>query len=214
MISALLTSATFGMFLVAGFILAIAPGPGVIYVVTRTLRQGRGAGLASVLGIALGNFANAAAASLGLAALLAASASAFTILKLAGAAYLVFLGVRAFIADPAAVQLSTRGYSVIRTFADGFIVALLNPKTALFFAALLPQFIDPAQSLFDQSLILSGVFVSIAACTDSMYVMAAAALSRTLSTSSAVQSMSRYLSAATFIGLGIVAAFASPRTSR
>jgi threonine/homoserine/homoserine lactone efflux protein len=214
MIAALLTSATFGMFLVASLILAITPGPGVIYVVTRTLRQGRGAGLTSVLGIALGNFANAAAASLGLAALLAASASAFTILKLAGAAYLVFLGVRALMADPAAMQLATRGHSVISMFADGFIVALLNPKTALFFAALLPQFIDPAQSLFDQSLILGGVFVSIAACTDSMYVMAAAALSRTLGSRSAVQSWSRYLSAATFIGLGIFAAFASPRTSR
>ena len=102
----------------------------------------------------------------------------------------------------------------IRIFADGFVVALLNPKTALFFAALLPQFIDPAQSLLGQSLILGGVFVAIAACTDVMYVMAAAALSRTISASSAVQSLSRYLSAATFIGLGVYAAFANPRTSR
>ncbi len=214
MIAALLTSATFGMFLVASFILAITPGPGVIYVVTRTLRQGRGAGLASALGIALGNFANAAAASLGLAALLATSASAFTILKLAGAAYLVFLGVRAFLAHPAAMQPATPSHSRIRIFADGFIVALLNPKTALFFAALLPQFIDAAQSLISQSLILGGVFVAIAACTDSMYVMAAAALSRNLSASSAAQSLSRYLSAATFIGLGVYAAFALPRSSR
>jgi threonine/homoserine/homoserine lactone efflux protein len=213
MIAALLTSATFGMFLVASFILAITPGPGVIYIVTRTLRQGRRAGLASVLGIALGNFANAAAASLGLAAVLATSAIAFTILKLTGAAYLVFLGVRAFLAHPTAVEPATRGHARIRIFADGFLVALLNPKTALFFAALLPQFIDPAQSLLDQSLILGGVFVSIAGCTDSIYVMAAAALSRTLSSSSAVQSLSRYLSAATFIGLGVYAAFASPRSS-
>jgi threonine/homoserine/homoserine lactone efflux protein len=213
MIAAFSTSATFGVFLVASFILAITPGPGVIYVVTHTLRQGRRAGLASVLGIALGNFANAAAASLGLAALLATSASALTILKLAGAAYLVFLGVRAFLAHPTAVEPATRGHARIRIFADGFIVALLNPKTALFFAALLPQFIDPAQSLIDQSLMLGGVFVSIAACTDSIYVMAAAALSRTLSASSAVQSLSRYLSAATFIALGVYAAFA-PRSSR
>jgi threonine/homoserine/homoserine lactone efflux protein len=214
MITTVLSSATFRMFLVAGFILAITPGPGVIYVVTRTLRQGRSAGLASVLGIALGNFVNAAAASLGLAALLAASASVFTILKLAGAAYLVFLGVRAFVARPAAAQPATRGHSRIRIFADGFVVALLNPKTALFFAALLPQFVDPTQSLLGQSLILGGVFVSIAACTDSMYVMGAAALSQTASASSTVQSFSRYLSAATFIGLGVYAAFASPRSSR
>ena len=213
MIGALLTSATFGMFLVASFILAITPGPGVIYVVTRTLRQGRRAGLASVLGIALGNFSNSAAASLGLAALLAASASAFTTLKLAGAAYLVFLGVRAFLTHPTAVQPATSSHPRIRIFADGFVVALLNPKTALFFAALLPQFIDASQSLLGQSLILGGVFVSIAACTDSMYVMAAAALSRTVGASSALQSLSRYLSAATFIGLGVYAAFASPRSS-
>ncbi len=214
MIAALLSSTTFGMFLVAGLILAITPGPGVIYVVTRTLRHGRPAGLASVLGIALGNFANSAAASLGLAALLAASASAFTILKLAGAAYLIFLGVRAFAAHPAAEQPATRGHSRTRIFADGFVVALLNPKTALFFAALLPQFVDPTQSLLGQSLILGGIFVSIAACTDSLYVAAAAALSRTLSASTAVQSLSRYLSAVTFIGLGVYAAFASPRSSR
>jgi threonine/homoserine/homoserine lactone efflux protein len=97
------------MFLLASLILAITPGPGVIYVVTRTPRQGRRAGLTSVLGIALGNFANAAAASVGLAALLAASATAFTILKMAGAAYLIFLGVRAFMARPAAVEPATSG---------------------------------------------------------------------------------------------------------
>jgi threonine/homoserine/homoserine lactone efflux protein len=209
----LFMSSTFNMFLIASFILAITPGPGVIYIVTHALRQGRRAGLASVLGIALGNLSNAAAASLGLAALLSASAGAFTVLKLAGAAYLVFLGIKTFLARRAAAPVKSRNTGT-RLFVDGFFVALLNPKTALFFAALLPQFIDPAAAPLGQSLTLGAVFVSIAACTDSMYVLAAAALSRTLSENSAAQSLSRYVSALTFILLGVYAAVATPRTSR
>jgi threonine/homoserine/homoserine lactone efflux protein len=209
-----LTSPAFTLFLTASFLLAITPGPGVIYIVTHTLRQGRGAGLASVLGVALGNLCNAGAASLGLAALLAASAGAFTILKLAGAAYLVFLGLKALFAKPAPpTQLPAR-QARVRLFFDGFLVALLNPKTALFFAALLPQFIDTSAPALAQSLILGAVFVLIAACTDSLYVLTAAALSRSLTQNSAAQSLGRKLSALTFIGLGIFAAFASPRSSR
>ncbi|HEY2675841.1 MAG TPA: LysE family translocator [Steroidobacteraceae bacterium] len=205
---------SFYVFVMAAFMLAITPGPGVLYVVTRTLRQGRKAGLASVFGVALGNLSNAAAASLGLAALLAASASAFTLVKLAGAAYLIFLGLRTFFAKPgdAAAPGSSKGLR--RVFADGFVVALLNPKTALFFAALLPQFIDSAAAALLQSLMLAAVFVSIAACTDSLYVLTASALSRSLTKNPAAQSLGRIASALTFIGLGIFAALASPRTSR
>ncbi len=144
MIETLLRSPTFVTFLVASFILAITPGPGVVYIVTRTLAQGRRAGLASVGGIALGNLGNAAAASVGLTALLSMSAMAFVAVKLAGAAYLVFLGIKALRAKPAAVVASSPGLRLpARLFRDGFLVALLNPKTALFFAALLPQFINP-----------------------------------------------------------------------
>jgi len=214
MIETLLRSPTFVTFLVASFILAITPGPGVVYIVTRTLAQGRRAGLASVGGIALGNLGNAAAASVGLAALLSMSATAFVAVKLAGAAYLVFLGIKALRAKPVAVVATPSGLRLpARLFRDGFLVALLNPKTALFFAALLPQFINPGASPLGQSVVLSCVFVSIAMCTDSVYVLTASALASAISQRSGSRPYGQYVTAASFIGLGIYAALAGPRAS-
>jgi threonine/homoserine/homoserine lactone efflux protein len=212
MLHSILMSSTFAAFLIASTILAVTPGPGVIYVVTRTLSRGRQAGLASVGGIALGNLANATAASLGLAALLAASATAFAVMKLAGAAYLVFLGLRALRAKPRVqVPATADRASDRRLFADGFLVALLNPKTALFFAALLPQFINPDAPPLAQGLILACVFVSIALCTDTIYVLAAAALAPKFTATSSSRAVARYVTAATFIGLGVYAAMAGRR---
>jgi len=215
MIAAIVTSPTFAAFLLASLILAVTPGPAVVYIVTRTLSQGRAAGLASIGGIALGNLGNAALASFGLAALLAASATAFAVVKLAGAAYLIFLGVRALRA-PHATELAVPavGLAPVRLFRDGFVVALLNPKTALFFAALLPQFFVAGAPPLGQSLVLGSVFVMIAMCTDTTYVLTAAVLAPSLGHRTALRPFSRYLSAASFIGLGLYAAFASPRTSK
>jgi threonine/homoserine/homoserine lactone efflux protein len=207
-------SSTFVAYLIASTLLAVTPGPGVIYILTRTLSRGRQAGLASVAGIALGNLANATAASLGLAALLAASATAFAVMKFAGAGYLVFLGIKALRGkarlevDRGSPRASSR-----RLFADGFLVALLNPKTALFFAALLPQFISADTSPLGQGLVLACVFVSIAVCTDTMYVLAAAALAPALAETSASRFVGRYITAATFIGLGVYAAMTGRRTA-
>jgi threonine/homoserine/homoserine lactone efflux protein len=215
MIQALLTSPTFAAFLFASLILAVTPGPGVIYIVTRTLGQGRKAGFASIGGIALGDLGNATAASVGLAALLSASATAFVIVKLAGAAYLIFLGVKALWARSAApVMVNRRRESPARLFRDGFLVALLNPKTALFFAALLPQFIDPGASPLWQSLVLSCVFVAIAVCTDTLYMLMASALAPAISRRGGSRSYGRYITAATFIGLGVYAALANPRPAK
>jgi threonine/homoserine/homoserine lactone efflux protein len=212
-IESYLASSAFLTFLGASLILAVTPGPGVIYIVTRTLSQGRRAGLASVCGIACGNLANAAAASVGLAAIMAASSTAFVAVKLGGAAYLVYLGIKALRTLPPleALHAANRA-SAGKLFRDGFFVALLNPKTALFFAALLPQFIDPAGSALHQSLMLGGVFVSIALCTDSTYVLTASALASTLRRRTRWRPYGRFISAATYIGLGIYAALASPRT--
>jgi threonine/homoserine/homoserine lactone efflux protein len=205
-------SPTFAIFALASFILAITPGPGVIFLVARTLSQGRSVGLASIGGVALGNFGNASLASLGLAVVFAASSAAFLLVKLAGAAYLVFLGVRALIsgstASPAAPCAPT--ISRLRAFRDGFLVALLNPKTALFFAAFLPQFVGRAGSLLAQSLFLSGVFVLIAICTDTAYVLAADALGPRLTKLLGWRSYGRYVTAATFIALGAYVAFGGP----
>jgi threonine/homoserine/homoserine lactone efflux protein len=204
-------SSTFAAFLLASLILAVTPGPGVIYIVTRTLGQGRNAGLASIAGIALGDFGNATAASAGLAALLSASATAFVVVKLAGAAYLIFLGGKALWARSVAPVTAIRiRESPSRLFRDGFFVALLNPKTALFFAALLPQFIDPGASPLRQSLVLSGIFVSIAMCTDTIYMLTASALAPAISRRGSSR-CGRYITAASFIGLGVYAALANPR---
>jgi threonine/homoserine/homoserine lactone efflux protein len=215
MIATIVSSPTFAAFIFASVILAITPGPGVLYIVTRTLSQGRKAGLASVGGIALGNLGNAAAASVGLAAVLAASAAAFLVIKLAGAAYLVFLGIKVLRAR-AAAEVSVRpiGVSPVRLFRDGFFVALLNPKTTLFFAALLPQFINPGASPLGQSLVFGCLFVSIAMCTDTMYALTASALAPAMGKRSRWGSYGRYLSAATFIGLGVYAAFGNPRSAK
>jgi threonine/homoserine/homoserine lactone efflux protein len=207
-------SAQFATFLVASLILAVTPGPGVIYILTRTLSQGRGAGLASVCGIALGNLANAAAASLGLAVVIAASAAAFSVVKFCGAAYLVFLGVQALRAAPAAEPDAARKRPIAagRLFRAAFLVALLNPKTALFFAALLPQFIHPGAAPLAQTLFLGCVFVALAFCTDTVYVFAAASLAQRLRRHSRWRGCGRYVSAAAFMGLGVYAALANPRT--
>jgi threonine/homoserine/homoserine lactone efflux protein len=207
----LVESPNFLAFLVASLVLAITPGPGVVFLITQTLRQGRKGGLASLGGVAFGSIANGVAASLGLAALFAASSTAFWVVKSAGAAYLVYLGIKVLRSpsDTATVAVLP-AQAAPRLFRDGFVVALFNPKTTLFFAALLPQFISPHASALGQSLMLVGVFVAIAGCTDTLYVLTASALSTKIAGRSA-WAPARYLSGAGFIGLGIYAAFASPR---
>lgn len=195
-------------FAVASLVLAVAPGPGVLYIVTRTLAQGRPAGLASVAGVAAGNFGNALGASLGLAALFAFSPLAFTLLRYAGAAYLVWLGCKALrasggVAAPAAFQAPGLGLMV----RDGFWVALLNPKTALFFAAFLPQFMHPQGSAMVQSVLFGAAFVLIAAATDSAYVWAADLVAPALRGRAGGAALGHYASAVVYIVLGVYAAF-------
>ena len=195
-------SSTLLAFGAASLVLAITPGPAVIYVVTRTLAQGRRAGYASVAGVALGNLGNALGASIGLAALFAVSSIAFSVVKVAGAAYLAWLGIQALRAGRPGV--SARAFGAPRPrriFRDGFLVALLNPKTALFFAAFLPQFIDPAGSAIGQSVALGALFVAIAASTDAAYVALAGSAAPALGRLERGQGWLRALSAATYFGL-------------
>ena len=206
-------AATLAAFAAASLVLSVTPGPGVLYVVTRTLAQGRRAGLASSAGVALGNFGNAVGASIGLAALFALSALAFTIVKWAGVAYLLWLGLQALRRPPAAAPDAPR-FAAPRlgaVFRDGFLVALLNPKTALFFAAFLPQFIDPAGSAIAQSIALGTLFVAIAASTDAGYVMAAHAAAPTLGRAGRGRAWGRYLTAGAYFGLAVFTATTSSR---
>lgn len=197
-------------FLVASLILAVTPGPAVFYIVTRSVAQGRRHGLASVAGVALGNLGNAIGASLGLAALFAVSSLAFTVVKYAGALYLVYLGVQALrLAPPSGEPGYAPPAPLRRVFRDGFVVALLNPKTTIFFAAFLPQFMSPDTASLGQSIALGSIFVAIAAVTDSAYAVAAAKLGPVLGRARRVRATGRYLSAGAFIGLGLFTALAA-----
>jgi threonine/homoserine/homoserine lactone efflux protein len=203
-----------GAFLVASFVLAVTPGPGVIYIVTRSLAQGRRAGVASVMGVALGNFGNALAAAIGLGALLAVSSTAFLIVKYAGAAYLIYLGVCAFRAPREAVSTQAPADDSRQIFRDGFVVALLNPKTAVFFAAFLPQFMSASGSSVIQSVALGALFVMIAAITDTAYAVGAGAVAPMLSRMRSATFYGRFLSGSAFIGLGLFTALTGSRSAK
>jgi threonine/homoserine/homoserine lactone efflux protein len=202
-------------FLVASFILAVTPGPGVFYVVTRSVAQGRRFGLASVAGVALGNLGNAIGASLGLAALFAVSSVAFTVVKYAGALYLVYLGVQALRATESSREPAAAAPTPLRgVFRDGVVVALLNPKTALFFAAFLPQFVSTDTAPMVPSIALGSLFVIIAAVTDSAYALAAGTIAPALGRARGVRALGRYLTSGAFIGLALFTAFAGTERAK
>ena len=196
------------VFALASLILAVTPGPGVLFLITRTLSQGRSAGLASISGLAVGSVGNLLCACLGLAVLFAVSSIAFTVVKLAGAAYLIYLGFRALTqaSSPAAAPLPPASQGSL--FRSAFLVSLLNPKTTLFFAAFLPQFIDPQSAALPQSLLLGCVFIGIAACTDSVYVLTTAAVGPRVLRRLKPGRAGRFVTASTFIGLGLYVALA------
>jgi threonine/homoserine/homoserine lactone efflux protein len=193
------------LFAVASLALLAVPGPAVFYVVTRSVAQGRSAGLVSVLGVETGTFAYAGAAAAGLTGLIAASETGFTIVRFAGAAYLVYLGVRRLLergdGDGAAAP-SARS----RLFLRGLLVQLLNPKIAVFFLAFLPQFVDPDRgSIVAQSLLLGTLFTVLAMLSDGAYVLLAGAVGRRLRRGDGARRLAR-LSGGIYIGLGVTAA--------
>jgi len=202
-------------FCAASLLLAVTPGPGVIYILTRTLAQGRPAGLASAAGVALGNLGNAIGAAIGLAALFAVSSLAFGIVKYAGAAYLIWLGILTLRNRGApAPGVPAAAVHLPSIFRDACWVALLNPKTTIFFAAFLPQFMSPGASPALQSISLGLLFVLIAACTDVAYVLGAGALAPLLTARRGAARWGRWASGSAFIGLGVFSAVAGSRDSR
>jgi threonine/homoserine/homoserine lactone efflux protein len=210
------SSTAFMAFLLASFVLAVTPGPGVLYIVARTLAQGRAAGIGSVVGVACGNFLNAVGAAVGLAALFAVSSLAFTLVKFAGAAYLVWLGVRMLRAPavPGRPAASLAPVSVARLFREGLLVALLNPKTTLFFAAFLPQFMHGEAPALVQAVGLGAMFVGIAACTDLLYALLAAWFAPRLQRVAAAPAWGRWIGGLGLIALGVMSALAGQRQAR
>jgi len=194
-------------FFAASLLLAVTPGAGVMYIVTRSLAEGRAAGLASVLGVALGNLGNAIIASLGLAALIKASPLAFEVIRYGGVLYLFFLGWKALKKPASESGNADESRSTSRRVVlDGFVVALFNPKTALFFAAFLPQFVSPRGGAL-QPLLLAMLFVAIAAVTDTLYALFAAVASMRL----AGRNVGRFLVGGTYFAIGLLTAFTGSR---
>src|SRR6266540_3184245 len=194
------------LFCLAALALLAIPGPAVLYVVVQSAEQGRRVGLASVAGIHLGTLVHVAAATLGLSALIVASAVAFSIVKYAGAAYLVFLGIRRLLERRLPPRVAPGPEPLRRAFIRGAVVNILNPKTALFFLAFLPQFVDPDRGgVWSQALILGFVFVGLGLVTDSLYALAAGTIGDLLRRRRRALS---YGSGVAFIGLGTLAALA------
>jgi threonine/homoserine/homoserine lactone efflux protein len=197
-------STSLWLFGLAALALLAIPGPAVLYIVVQSAEQGRRAGLASVAGVHLGTLVHVAAASAGLSALIVASSLAFSAVKYAGAAYLIYLGVRRLLARDPLRQVERDGEPLRRAFARGAIVNLLNPKTALFFLAFLPQFVAPARGgVWSQALVLGFVFVGLGLVTDSLYALAAGSVAGLLRRK---RDGVRYGSGIVFIALGASAA--------
>ena len=198
-------------FAIASVALLLIPGPAVIYILNRSVSDGREVGLSAVAGLELGNLVHAIAASAGLSAVLATSATAFNTVKWLGAGYLVFVGLRTLLTRPAAVATESTSVSRRRTFVQGIVVNTLNPKVALFFLSYLPQFIDPDKgAAWSQALVLGITFVLIGCVTDGMYALTASALRDKLLSGRTLPFVQRYVAGTVFIGLGVVAATTSP----
>ena len=203
--------ATILVFALAAGVLVAIPGPNHLYIVTRSVAQGRRIGLASAFGVETGTLVHITAAAVGLSALIASSATAFNVVRYLGAAYLAYLGLRALLRNRGTELLDAqaRGHSVRRAYLDGILVNVLNPKVALFFVAFLPQFVDPARgTTATQILVLGLVVFVIATASDIVYALAAGALGGWLRGRSAFVRRQRYVTGGIYLGLAAVATFA------
>lgn len=196
-------------FVAAALVVLLIPGPGVMYVVARSVGQGYRAGLASALGLSAGALVHVAAATIGLSAIVLASATAFAIVKLLGAGYLIWLGITTLIAShpPGSTEAATP-LPLSRLFTDGVIVSVFNPKIAVFFLAFLPQFVDSNAGPVPQQVMLLGlIYAALALVTDSGYAVLAGTLRRWLGGRVMHGPVPRYVSGSLYLGLGVTAAF-------
>ena len=192
----------------ASLVLAVVPGPAVLYIVAQSVPGGRRAGVVSALGVSTGGMFHVMAAVVGLSAILAASAEAFTAVKLVGAAYLVWLGLRTILSRDERIGGRRVEPTLGRTYRRGVVVNVLNPKTALFFLAFLPQFVDPHGSTRAELGLLGVLFVAIALASDLVWAMVAGTAGGVLRRSRTFLRVQRYVSGTIFVGLGALAATA------
>jgi len=199
------------VFMLATLALLVVPGPAVVYIVARSIDQGARAGIVSALGLAVGSVVLAAAAAFGVSAVLGASPRAFDAVRYLGAGYLAFLGIRTLLVrDAPAATARRRREPFSRIFGEGILVNLTNPKTALFFFAFLPQFVNPEGSVRAQIVLLGLVFSAMGMVTDSVYAAAAGAVAGRLRSDPRFPRLSRASAAAVYLALAVLAVFTHP----
>lgn len=200
------------LFIVAAVALLLVPGPAVLYIVARSASQGRTAGLVSVLAIETANLIQAVAAGLGLSAILLSSALAFDVVKYLGAVYLIYLGIRKLLSPENNAEAEIERESLRQIYWQGVAVNILNPKTALFFFAFLPQFVDPSRgNVVAQNLLLGLIFVGLAIITDSLYALVVSSFADKLRGNQRFQTGGRYFAGLVYVGLGITTALTGAR---
>ncbi len=211
----MLTWSTLVPFVLAAGALLLVPGPAVLYIVTRSIDQGRRAGLLSAAGIAVGNLVHIVAATLGLSTILASSAAAFSLVKYLGAVYLVWIGIQTLRGTSAReTGTSTRSRSHRHVVAQGIMVNILNPKAALFYLAFLPQFVDPSRGgIAMQTLLLGGIFSVMAICNDVCYALLAGHLGGWLRGNARFLRRQRYVTGSLYLLLGCATALTGSRKS-
>jgi threonine/homoserine/homoserine lactone efflux protein len=197
------------LFIAGSLLLLAIPGPAVFYVLSRAVGQGRAAGVVSAAGISVGTLFHVAAAVLGLSALLVSSARAFQTVKLVGAGYLIFLGLRMLLSrEEETMSASAEGHSFQRIFAQGVLVNVLNPKSALFFLAFLPQFVDPARGHISTQIFSLGVlFAVMGLISDSSWALVAGTLAAKLKSNLRWRRTQKNISGGALIALGLATAF-------
>lgn len=208
-------ASTLALFATAALVLLVTPGPAVLYIIATSLQGGRVAGLFATLGLSVGGMVHVTAAALGLSALLASSVVAFNLVKYAGAAYLIYLGVRTLLARPAATPAAAEPRPSVPArhhLYQGFLVNLLNPKAALFIFALLPQFVDPARgSATAQIFVLGGVLVGLGLLCDGLYALLAGSLGHWLQRRPRFAQAQQYATGGVYLALGVLTALTGAR---
>lgn len=200
---------TIALFLAATSVLVITPGPIIMYIIACTVDRGYKAGLISVIGVGGGTLAHVIAAAIGISAILRSSMLAFAVVKYAGAAYLIYLGIRTLTTHQTQQKNVSVPQSLTWMFAQGALINILNPKTALFFFAWLPRFVDPDRgSVAGQTVFFGCLIVTLGFCNDSVYVLLAGTASRWLRQNTRLLIIQRYFAGCVYLLLGITAAIA------
>ena len=196
------------LFITAALVLVFIPGPNSLYIVARSMNQGRGAGIISSLGVQVGTLFHVAAAAFGVSALLLSSALAFNAVKYAGAAYLIYLGIKTLLSNENLVQTeAVKEDSLSRVFYQGFVVQLLNPKTALFFFSFLPQFVNVERGAVSMQILFFGaVLVVLGFFSDTIYAVLAGSIGGLLRENLKFLRLQRYFAGSVYIGLGAATA--------